>query len=171
MTASAPSARSEESVELRLSAWFLVSAVFTPAVLILLGGWGLWRTGEVRVFPSLLLAMGAVLLIVVAADLPYRVELHEEGVDRICPLRRQHVSWDDVTALTRTRVERGGQALFGRAVGARSSKVGGLVLLVGPKRRRYLLTDRQERPDQFHELEQKIRRWAPGVALPGSPRG
>lgn len=168
--ASAPSSREGEVVELRVSSWFLVSAIFTPAVLVVLGSWGLLRAGELRVFPALLLGLGLVLLLIIAVDLPYRAEVNRDGVDRICPLRRQRVPWDDVIAISRTRVDRGGQRLLGRAVARGPSKVGGLVLLVGPKRRRYLLTDRQERPDQFDRLQQAVRLWAPGVPLPAAPR-
>lgn len=168
--ASAASSREGEVIELRVSPWFLVSAIFTPAVLVLLGSWGLWRAAELRVFPALLLGAGLVLLLVIAVDLPYRVEVNPDGVDRICPLRRQRVAWDDVIAITRTRVDRGAQRLLGRAVARGPSKVGGLVLLVGAKRRRYLLTDRQERPDQFDRLQRSVRIWAPGVPLPAAPR-
>lgn len=162
----------EQQLELRPSALFLAASAVSPASLLILGTWGSLRAGELRAIPGVLLALGAVLAVAALWDLPVRVQLSGQGVTRVCLLRRQHVSWDEVMALGRTRIDRGGERLVGRAVsGLRSSKVGGLVLLVGPKRRRYLLTDRQERPDQWHELERLVPRWAPGVALPPPPAG
>jgi hypothetical protein len=159
-----------ERLELRLSETFLAASAFSPVALLGLGLWGLLRAGEVRVVPLVLLVVGGVLAVAVASDLPHRVELTAEGITRRCPLRRQFLAWDEVVSLSRTRIDRSGQRLFGRAVGGlRSSKVGGLVAVVGPKRRRYLLTDRQERPDQWHELQRLVGRWAPGVALPSGP--
>lgn len=160
----------DQRLELRPSAPFLAASALSPVALLALGIWGSLRAGELRAVPAVLLAMGVVLAVAALWDLPLRVQLTGQGVTRVCLLRRQHLGWDDVVALGRTRVDRGGERLVGRAVsGLRSSKVGGLVLLVGPKRRRYLLTDRQERPDQWHELERLVPRWAPGVALPPPP--
>jgi hypothetical protein len=168
---SRPVQQLEEPLVVRPSGFFLVSAFFSPALLVTLGLWGWWRVGELRTTSGVLLVVGLFLTVTVLADLPYRVVFGPEGVSRVCPLRRQRLAWDDVTALSRTRVDRGASRLFGRAVsGLRSQKVGGLVVLVGPKRRRYLLTDRQERPDEYHELKRRIGVWAPGVPVPAGPR-
>ena len=156
---------------LRPSAWFLVSSLLSPGLLVGLGAWGLVAAGRLAVLPAGLLVLGVVLWAIVLADLPLRSELGSEGVERICVLRRHRVSWDDVMALGRTRVDRGPQRLIGQAVtGSGPRRRGGLVLEVGPKRRRYFLTDRQERPDQHHELRRLVPDWAPGVTLPAEPR-
>jgi hypothetical protein len=161
----------EAPIVIRPSGWFVASSVLSPLVLLALGGWGLLATEGLAWLPTGLFVVGAVLAVIVAADLPVRSELGPDGVERVCPLRRQRVPWDDVVAVGRTRVDRGPQRLLGRAVtGGGSRKRGGLVLEVGPKRRRYLLTDRQERLDQHHELRRLVPRWAPGVPLPAEPR-
>jgi len=119
----------------------LLSGVFGGLVISVAGAFSVAATdGAVGSF--VLLAVGAVILLVVLLDFPISSSFDSDGVTRRPLLRRQRLSWDRVDQLTRTRP--------GIAARARSLAPGGLVAKVG--RRRYLLVDQCESIDEFSAL-------------------
>lgn len=98
---------------------------------VLLGGW--------RFFPTLVLALGLFLSAVVLFDYPVATRFTAEGFERRMPLRHQRFGWDRVRQLTRARP--------GVTANLRGLEHGGLAAAVG--RRRYLLVDQPESPEEF----------------------
>lgn len=95
------------------------------------GGW--------RLIPTTLFVIGALLVLVVTLDYPVASRFTADAVERRMMLRRQRISWERVDLLTRARP--------GMTRGLRGLKHGGLVAVVG--RRRYLLVDQPESPEEF----------------------
>ena len=118
--------------------------------------------------------IGLVLAFVVLWDVPRSVEFSPDGVCRRCVLRAPVLGWDRVVAIervpTRPMSYDGIQRRLAGLKGHERPQGRGLVARVPPKRR-YLLCDVSERPDQWDELRSKLARWTPGVSLPARPRG
>ncbi len=153
---------------------FVALSALSPLVLLTLGIWGLSRAGELRILPTILFAIGVILAVVAALDVPLKIRLDEAGVHRRCLLRRQVLAWDDVLGLRRPRTRRGRRAADrsvrsspGAAEGADPGR-GGL-LVETTARRQYLLSAGRERPATYAAIEEVVRRHAPGLSLPGPP--
>ncbi|MFP5309238.1 MAG: hypothetical protein ACLGIR_06625 [Actinomycetes bacterium] len=156
-----------EPVTLHASRRGLVAAAATPLLLVLFGGAVVQRAPSAWLgWASLLLGLG--LGVVSALDVPRRVHLHADGVDRVCLLRTEHLPWRDLVALERQRgtfaqavARRAGSRAEERATGRLGvGAVGGAGGSAGPTgfgtfatgglvargrgRRRWLLTDRME---------------------------
>jgi hypothetical protein len=102
------------------------------------GGW--------RPLPTFVFVLGLLLMAVVALDHPVASTFTAQGVTRRMMLRRQHLAWERVGQLSRTR-----PAL---TAGWRKVAHGGLVAVVG--RRRYLLVDHCESADEFERVEEVV---------------
>lgn len=134
----------------------LLTAVSAPLILLVLGGLGLQAgPGPVAL---VLTGSGLLLGLVVALDYPRRAVFDRDGVERVCFLRRQRLPWDRLVAIERTRPTTVAQARNLRAAEARESRVvsGGLVAR-GPRRRRWLLTDRIESRGEYDRLAELLR--------------
>jgi hypothetical protein len=147
-----------ERVEVHSSLRGLAAAVLTPIALIALGAAAL-ASGGSRTFPTLLLAGGLVLAAVVLADFPRRSEFDLRGITRVCWLRRQHIPWDRVVAIERSRPSTASHArnLADRRSSSERVVSGGLVAR-GAKRRRWLLTDRVESREEHRQLTALLER-------------
>lgn len=121
----------------------------TPVFLLALGITGLTSGGGA--VPVVLTVLGTGAALVVALDMPMRTEFGEEGILRVCPLRRQHLPWSRVVA-----VERIGGGLR-RPDDDRSPGAGrGLAARTGP-RRVHLLVDRRESRAEWEHLDDLLR--------------
>lgn len=145
----------------------------TPVFLLVLGLTGL-RTG-VGVVPVVITALGVGAALVVLLDLPVRSEFTDEGIVRVCPLRKQHLPWSRVVAVERV----GG-------IPQRSSDDGpqrppgrtrGLAARTGP-RRVHLLVDRRESHAEWDALRAllkdratQLRAKEPPLEAPPAGRG
>ena len=169
----------ETEVEFRPSLGFLALGIFSPAVLIILGLWGVVRAGELRIVPLVLLVIGLLMALVTALDIPVSIVVDAKGVHRRCAARTQTFPWDEVVAFRRPRGRRGrrgvgstsapsgGSAASG-AMGNPETGRGGLVLET-TARRQYLLSTGRERPDTYVALERAVAHHAPGLSMPGPP--
>lgn len=99
-----------------------------------------------RVLPTLVLVAGLIATLIVLFDYPIAVTFDADGLTRRTPLRRQRMQWSAIDQLSRSRP--------GIVAGVRKLAHGGLVAVVG--RRRYMLVDRCESPDEFAELERLL---------------
>jgi hypothetical protein len=144
----------------------LLAGAISPAALLLLGGVATLDGGP-RPLPLLFLVGGLALGVVVAFDLPTRVEFDREGLTRVCPLRRQRVPWSRVVAIERTRP--GSATVARNLVDRRSARAGptvsGGLVARGSGRRRWLLTDRVESRDEHATLGALLERVPEPVAL------
>ena len=157
---------------------FVALGVFSPAVLIIVGVWGLVRAGEVRFVPTLLLVLGLLMAAVAAFDFPLKILVNADGVHRKCLARTQRFPWDEVVAFRRPRGRRGRRGVSETpapsagdsmaAMGDPKTGRGGL-LLETVARRQYLLSTGRERPDTYVGIEEAVARYAPGLSLPGPP--
>jgi hypothetical protein len=111
---------------------------------------------------------------VVLLDLPLRSEFDEDGIVRVCLLRRHRVSWDTVVSLERSA---GAPTRWGRGadhpVGPARSR--GLVARTG-RRRLHLLVDRRESHAEWDALRTLVRDRATALrarepALDAAPAG
>lgn len=124
------------------STWRHLVASSLGAVLVAAGGvYGVAVSGF-GLLATALLVVGGGLLVVVLWDVPVASTFDAEGVRRHMLLRRQLLRWEPGDVLTRSRpsLVRGEERL----------RQGGLVLRRG--RRRYLLVDKSESPDEFERL-------------------
>lgn len=137
---------------LHSSVWRLLLQWTTPLVLLSLGATGL--TGGVRPIPVVLTVLGLVAGGVVLLDLPLRSEFSEEGITRVCALRRQHLPWSRVVAVERA----GGLPSRPDADGTRKAPgtTRGLVARTGP-RRVHLLVDRRESHAEYDAIRRLLR--------------
>lgn len=137
---------------LHSSVWRLLLQWTTPLVLLALGVTGL--TGGARPVPVVLTVLGLVAAGVVLLDLPLRSEFTEEGVTRVCALRRQHLPWSRVVAVERA----GGVPSRPDADGKRKppGMTKGLVARTGP-RRVHLLVDRRESHAEYNAIRHLLR--------------
>lgn len=137
------------------SSWRGIGANTAGATLVSAAGlFGVLRGGW-RVFPTLLLICGLVFLLVVLLDYPVASTFSPQGVRRRMMLRRQYFGWERVDQITRAR------AGFGS--GLRGVKHGGLAAVVG--KRRYLLVDQPESPEEFDQLYELLAGEADRVTL------
>ncbi len=129
----------------------LAAALFTPAVLMAVGVGSAVVVG-VAPAPIVLIGLGAGLGTISLLDYPRHVEFDRDGVTRVCVLRRHHLPWSRLVAIERTRPTTAASVrnLVDRDAQAQVS--GGLVAR-GPKRRRWLLTDRIESNLEYDRLE------------------
>ena len=95
--------------------------------------------GGFRLVPTVFLVAGVGFLIVVLFDYPVATTFTPTGVRRRMVLRAQSIAWDRIERITRVRP--------GIAKGLRGVEHGGLAAVVG--RRRYLLVDQPESPEEF----------------------
>jgi hypothetical protein len=131
-----------ESVTLHTS-WRGIVTSAAGAFIMLSSGIVLVAAVGFRVLPTLVLIAGVAATLIVLFDSPIAVTFDADGLTRRMPLRRQRMQWSAIDQLSRSRP--------GIVVGVRKLAHGGLVAVVG--RRRYLLVDRCESPDEFAQLE------------------
>lgn len=138
---------------LHSSAWRLALQWITPAFLLAFGVWGLASGGSDTV-AAVVVALGLGTAGVVLFDLPIRSEFTEEGVTRVCPLRRQHLPWSRVVAVERL----GGMPRRARGDDEEREPgvTRGLAARTG-RRRVHLLVNRRESHAEFDVLRQLLR--------------
>ena len=123
------------------SSWRGIVGSFLGAFLLLFlgvlavsaAGWSLLSGG--------LLVVGVVMSVGTSWDYPLRSTFGPDGIERRCLLRRQHLGWDRVRQLSRSR-----SGLFSGGL-----RLGGLSAIVG--RRRYLLVDQAESGAEHDDLD------------------
>jgi hypothetical protein len=138
------------TLRLRLPVADRVLLFGSPGLLVLLGALGLGAGGSW--VPGAFATGGVVLLVIAGWSVPWFSDVDAEGVRFRAPLRDLRIGWDDVVAFERHR-GRGSGALIVRTVG----------------RRRFALTTKVERPDEWDALNELARRHAPGVAVADPP--
>lgn len=141
-------------MELRASPWRLGLGLASSGVLLVVAGVASLRAaGPGSITVALLVA---VFVAGLAVDYPVAARLGPDGIERRSLLRRHHLPWDDVLALTRLP-----PTVVDRVVGAARR---GIVART-TSGRRVLVVDAREplavRPDLLAHLE----RWAPTVAV------
>lgn len=131
--------------------------VTAGATALALGGFGgaALRAGGLATFPLVVLAIGLLALVVLLVDLPLRTEVGEEGIVRVCLLRRGRIQWSDVAAVERQR-----RRLAGAGTGG---------LVVRGRRGRWLLTTSAEPPDVHARLVATVATHAPSVRMLAEP--
>lgn len=154
-----------ERITLHTTWRHLVASSF-GAVLVAAGGLAAVAAVGFTVPATVLLVLGCGLLAVVLFDVPVASVFDAHGVERHTLLRRHRLHWQPGDVLTRARpsLVRGEERL----------RQGGLVLRRG--RRRYLLVDKAESPDEFGRLLRVVDvAGAPGaevhVSAPSPPEG
>lgn len=143
---------SRTTLVLHSSAWRLVLQGTTPLVLLALGVTGL--SAGVRPLPLVLTLLGLVAAGVVLLDLPIRSEFTQDGVTRVCALRRQHLPWGRVVAIERASGLPSRPDPDGKRKPPGSTR--GLVARTGP-RRVHLLVDRRESHAEYDAIRQLLR--------------
>jgi hypothetical protein len=131
-----------ESVTLHTS-WRGIISSAAGAFLVLAAGILVVAAVGFRVLPTLVLIAGVAGTVIVLFDYPIAVTFDAEGFTRRTMLRRQRMPWSRIDQLSRSRPN--------AVAGFRKLAHGGLVAVIG--RRRYMLVDRCESPDEFAELE------------------
>lgn len=126
-----------------------LSALLTPTLVLGFGGIGIGGVG-VRLWPLLVLGLGAVLLIVVLVDYPFCAVFGRECVERRCLVRTERLAWSRIGLL--------GRPAYSGRFGRLGRSTTGLVAAVG--RRRYLLTDRMESRAEHQALLRLMGEWA-----------
>ena len=124
------------------ASWRGVVTSCAGALVVLTAGALVVASVGFRVLPSLVLVAGAAFTLIVLFDYPIAATFDADGVTRRMLLRRHRMPWSRVDQLSRSRPG---------FVGSRKLSHAGLVAVVG--RRRYMLVDRCESPDEFAELE------------------
>ena len=149
----------DDSVTLH-SSWRGIVLNSSGALLVLAAG--LWAVsgGGVNVISVIILPMGMALVAVVLFDYPLATSFSADGLARRMMLRHQHITWDRIDQLSRTRPKL--LASF-RKIGH-----GGLVAVIG--NRRYLLVDHCESRDEFKEIERITEDRADEIGLDEVPR-
>jgi hypothetical protein len=116
-----------------------------------------------------LLAVGALLGLVVLVDVPLHVEFDEEGVTRVCAVRRQRLAWSTVVAVSRTASRPGlGELLGRRGAGGAAARRAGLVVRRGA-RGNVLLVDRCESHAEWTAVRDLLRDRATAFSAPPPP--
>jgi len=136
--------------------------IFNAAGALLVLAAGVWAVfgGGVNVISSIVLLIGLGLVAVVLFDYPIASTFSADGVVRRTMLRHQHIAWDRIDQLSRTRPK--------LLSSFRKLAHGGLVAVMG--RRRYLLVDHCESQDEFKEFERIIVDRADEIGLDEVPR-
>ncbi len=160
-------------VEISESGVALGVRLSAPVALGVIGWAGFWQSEGFAVVPSIFIVLAVVATGIALFDLPRAILFDTEGVHRRCLLRTHMIEWDRVGALERVpRAPFQPRRVFGMILhGTGEPSVTapkGLVLRVGRKRR-YLLLNRAERPDQWDLLSSRIKIWAPHVSIPRRP--
>lgn len=141
------------------SAWFGIIANLGGALIVLAAGVLAVAGVGVKIVPSVVLAVGALLVIGVAFDYPVSSNFSVRGIERRPLLRRQLIPWDRIEGISRAR-----PAL---RASMRGFAPGGLVAVVG--RRRYLLVDRPESGSEHDRLVALIASWDLDLPLGSRP--
>jgi hypothetical protein len=134
-----------------------ISAAISPTALLLLGGAAASGAGF-RPVPVALLLGGAVLAIVVAADLPRHTRFTEDGVVRVCLLRMHRLAWTQLVAIERTRPNTMNLVRNLAEQDRDQRQVSGGLIARGTGRRRWLLTDNLESRSEHDELARLLER-------------
>jgi hypothetical protein len=145
-----------------------LTAFLGPSLVL---GWGVYgvSNGGVQLFNGTLVAMGGVLLCVVAFDYPLTSAIGPDGVARRCLLRTEQLGWEQIRTIARPGAR---QRFFGRSSDPveAAEKVAkgrsGLVAEVG--KRPHLLVDQLESRAEFEAVELGLRAWAPNLTLRAS---
>lgn len=142
-----------------------------PVALALIAAAGFWQGSLRSPVPIVFSVVAAFFFVVVLFDMPWAVGFDAEGVHRRCLLRTHTIDWDSVTAMerfpsARRRPQRGAIARMVRNDVVRRPV--GLSVRIG-KKKRYILLNRAERPDEWDVLSSRLKIWAPHVPLPGRP--
>jgi hypothetical protein len=124
------------------SSWRGLFASLLGAILVTIGGLVGVAVGGWRFFPTLILIVGLGFVLVVLFDYPVATTFSAAGVRRRMMLRVQSWPWERISQFTRVRP--------GVTKGFRGLSHGGLAALVG--KRRYLLLDQPESPEEFDVL-------------------
>lgn len=124
------------------SSWRGLFSSLLGAGIVLGGGLIGVAVGGWRVFPTILVSVGVIFVLIVLLDYPVATTFSPAGIRRRMVLRAQSWSWDQVSQFTRVRP--------GLTAGLRGLRHGGLAILVG--KRRYLLVDQPESVDEFDIL-------------------
>lgn len=145
----------------------------TPVFLLALGGIGL--LDGAGVVPIVLTLFGLATAAVALFDLPLRTEFDDDGIVRVCVLRRHHLPWTRVVALERTGAPARSRQEDGSDRRPRTSQ--GLVARTGP-RRLHLLVDRRESHaewaalrDLLHDRATRLRAAEPPLDAAPAGRG
>lgn len=120
----------------------------TPVFLLALGVTGL--LDGPRPVPLVLTVLGVGAAAIALLDLPLRTEFDQDGIVRVCALRRHRLPWERVVAVERT----GGPVRDGGGRGPRANH--GLAARTGP-RRVHLLVDRRESHAEWDALRSLLR--------------
>lgn len=158
----------EPAIELYSSWRGIVSSTLTPFILIALPVWAM-ATRRVHPIAVAVALVGCALAAVALLDYPWSTRFGPRGIARRCALRTQHIRWDDVDGLARSREPRRLRRSSEDADPNTKGRIGGVVVLRG--RRTYLCTDRPESRDEHAALLDAVGRWAPTVPqrLPPPP--
>jgi hypothetical protein len=141
----------QSSITLHSTWRFLIGSAVGAIVVAAAGTYGVIAAGF-NAITTLVALTGWFFVGVVALDLPIASTFTADGVRRHLLLRRQFLAWEPGDALTRSR-----PSLMRHESRLRQ---GGLVLRRG--RRRYLLVDKAESPDEYAAV-------VGSIDVPGSP--
>jgi len=151
----APLSPRPEPVVVHTSLWGLVGAAVSPAALLALGSVAAAASGPAPV-PLLIVTLGVGLAVVTLVDMPRHTVFDDDGVTRVCWLRRHHLPWSRLVAIERTRPSTAATVRNLADRGEERRISGGLVAR-GPGRRRWLLTDRVESNLEYDRLDALMR--------------
>lgn len=127
-----------EAVRLRLSESRLRVALSlaTPPLLVLVA-WGAWAIDSPPLAVAVLALLAAGLGYVAAFDLPLAIEIGDDGMSRICLVRRQLIPWNEIASIAQPR------------------KSG--LLLVTTAKKRHILLDRALEPAELDLIRSQAR--------------
>ncbi len=138
-----------------LRGWF--SAAISPTVLLTVGAAAMAGAGP-RPLPLVLVATGSVLALIVAADLPRHTRFSRDGITRVCLLRRQHLPWERVVAIERTRPNLTTFVHNITEADREACRVSGGLIARGAGPKRWLLTDNLESRAEHDALAELLHR-------------
>ena len=127
------------------SSWTGIILAVVGAALLVAVAVVAWIGAGGSVLTIVVTVLAVVAVLVVAFDLPVASAFTASGVTRHTPLRRHHLSWDDVARLKRVRVG---------VHRTRHQKQGGLIANRG--HRNYTLVDRLESQLEFDDLRRVL---------------
>ena len=147
------------------SSWRGLAASFISPSILLLVGISSWAvTGTLSILAIVLISLGTLIVAVSLFDMPRRTVFDATGVHRACLLRRHDLEWTALTALVRAPGPIVGGVRDEEASRFRRSRgYGGLAAQVG--RRRYLLVDQAEAPEEFEAVREIIATHSPATAI------
>jgi hypothetical protein len=137
----------------------------TPLLLLWLGSATMTNDGSPLAYG--LLIAGVLTAGVLLLDQPVRVEFDQNGVNRVCLLRRHRLTWSEVVAIERARGGGLRRAVARADASPPVPRGRGLVARVGA-RRVFFLVDRSESHAEHAELRQLLRNRATMLRA-GSP--